>query len=140
MILKLAERYRHNNYLKGLNTFLFEFDTLSYEVIDMLDAIHKLESDKNFMELWKDDNSNQYKKIKCCLCKDRPYIESLFDNDGFYLNDYNMLIGTDIIPNYCVIASINKNNKITHILIDKRRFDSCLINDNGEVISNNIFV
>lgn len=134
MLLKLVERYRYKEYHKGLSTFLFEFDTLTYEVIDLIAEINSLESDKNFIKM------EQHKKIKGCLCRDRPYIESLLEHDKFYLNDYDMLIGSDVLPNHYVVASIMKNNKITHILINRRRFDSVLINDNGEEISNNVFV
>lgn len=140
MLLKLTERYNYKNCPhKDLRTFLFEFDSLEHKTIDLMKEICELELDKNFMDMWNEDGKKPHKKIKYCLCKDRPDIEGILDNDDFYLNDYDMVFGTDIVIVNAVVASIVKNNKVTHILIDRRRYDSILLNDNGEVISKYAF-
>lgn len=135
MLLELTERYNYKNCPhKDLRTFLFEFDSLNYKVIDLMTEICKLDLDKNFMDMWNNEGKQLHKKIKYCLCKNRPDIECLLNNEDFYLNDYDMVFGTNIVIMKAVVASIVKDNKVTHILIDKRRYDSILLNDNGEVI------
>lgn len=129
MILKLVELYNDQRTQKDLYTYLFEYAGIKIYKLDLYNELIELESNDDFMKIWKESGSKNYLKVKYCLCK-RPDIEELLQKDEFVINDYEIGELTDKLYHQFIVIDLWDSNKVhTHLLLNKRRFNMEFFND-----------
>ena len=129
MILKLNERYRYDKENKDLKTCFISLSDIEYFEIDLFKEVIELENNQQFMKIWKEEGSKEYKKHKYCLSS-RPDIPAM---DMFDMNDYETakwMTNGEIMP--CKVIFIRADDK--YLLLDKRRWDIEIFNNENILI------